>query len=103
MAPRVPSTGADGIEIYTGYRPVLHAAVNKPYYWTPVPMQPVSHTGSTCRNIGHDVDLNNFPPLMSRMPTMNEASIGHELTADARVMGFTTAIGAYKAALRQAA
>ena len=32
------------------------------------------------------------------MPNLAEASIGHELTADALVMGFATAVAAYKAA-----
>jgi len=40
---------------------------------------------------------------MSAIPVVNEASIGHELTADALVMGFRAAVGAYKAALKQTA
>ena len=34
------------------------------------------------------------------MPGFAEASIGHELTADALLMGFAEAVRAYKAALR---
>jgi len=37
--------------------------------------------------------------LTSALPGFAEASIGHELTADALVMGFTAAVRAYKAAL----
>ena len=33
------------------------------------------------------------------LPAVAEASIGHELTADALVMGFAEAVRAYKAAL----
>jgi pyridoxine 5-phosphate synthase len=33
------------------------------------------------------------------MPFLAEASIGHELTADALVMGFAAAVKAYTAAL----
>jgi pyridoxine 5-phosphate synthase len=33
------------------------------------------------------------------LPTVAEASIGHELTADALVMGFGKAVEAYKALL----
>jgi pyridoxine 5-phosphate synthase len=41
-----------------------------------------------------------LPPLVAALPGAAEASIGHELTADALVMGFAEAVRAYKAALR---
>jgi pyridoxine 5-phosphate synthase len=41
--------------------------------------------------------------LVEAMPSFAEASIGHELTADALEMGFERAVVAYKAALRDAA
>ena len=50
-------------------------------------------------NIGHDLNLENLPLLTSALPAVAEASIGHELTADALVMGFGKAIQAYKAVL----
>jgi pyridoxine 5-phosphate synthase len=50
-------------------------------------------------NIGHDLNLHNLPPLVAALPAAAEASIGHELTADALVMGFAEAVRAYKAAL----
>jgi pyridoxine 5-phosphate synthase len=50
-------------------------------------------------NIGHDLNLENLPPLVDALPGVAEASIGHELTADALVMGFPAAVRAYKAAL----
>jgi len=50
-------------------------------------------------NIGHDLNLENLPPLIDALPTVAEASIGHELTADALVTGFAEAVRAYKAAL----
>jgi pyridoxine 5-phosphate synthase len=40
-----------------------------------------------------------LPPLVAALPAVAEASIGHELTADALVMGFAEAVRAYKAAL----
>ena len=42
-----------------------------------------------------------LPPaaLVAAMPSLAEASIGHELTADALVIGFAAAVRAYKAAL----
>ena len=53
-------------------------------------------------NIGHDLNLDNLPPLVAEMPCLTEASIGHELTADALVIGFDAAVKAYKAALLKA-
>ena len=50
-------------------------------------------------NIGHDLNLDNLPPLVAALPGFAEASIGHELTADALVMGFAAAVRAYRAAL----
>ena len=50
-------------------------------------------------NIGHDLNLENLPLLTSALPAVAEASIGHELTSDALVMGFAAAVRAYKAAL----
>ena len=53
-------------------------------------------------NIGHDLNLVNLQPLVRALPSLAEASIGHELTADALAMGFERAVIAYKAALRSA-
>src|SRR6266851_2582516 len=50
-------------------------------------------------NAGHDLNLDNLPALVAAIPFLAEASIGHELTADALVIGFAAAIQAYKAAL----
>jgi pyridoxine 5-phosphate synthase len=50
-------------------------------------------------NAGHDLNLHNLPPLIARMPQLAEASIGHELTTDALVMGFAGAVSAYAKAL----
>ena len=50
-------------------------------------------------NAGHDLNLDNLPALVAAIPFLAEASIGHELTADALVMGFAAAVQAYKAAL----
>ena len=104
VVPRVPGTGADGIEIYTGsYAASARAG-------TPGRMLDVcaatariaNQLGQTI-NVGLDLNLNNIPALIAAMPTVNEASIGHELTADALVMGFAVTIKAYKASLASAA
>jgi len=100
----VHNTGADGIEIYTGgYAAGFRAG-------TPEPLREAC--AATARragdlglvvNIGHDLNLDNLPPLVTAMPRFAEASIGHELTADALVIGFAAAVRAYRAALNSGA
>lgn len=96
----VHNTGADGIEIYTG---AYAAAVR-----ADAPAALVHACAATAAragelglvvNIGHDLNLDNLPPLVAALPGFAEASIGHELTADALVMGFAAAVRAYRAAL----
>jgi len=98
---RVHDAGADGVEIYTGgyaeaFRSRTHAGL-------------LARIADTARratelglvvNAGHDLNLHNIPPLMRAVPFLAEASIGHELTADALEMGFAAAVQAYAAALR---
>ena len=96
----VHNTGADGIEIYTGsyaaafrkgdYAALLHACA--------ATVARAAELGLVV-NIGHDLNLDNLPALIAALPEFAEASIGHELTADALVMGFAAAVRAYKAAL----
>ncbi len=50
-------------------------------------------------NAGHDLNLHNIPPLVAAVPFLAEASIGHELTADALENGWAVTIAAYVAAL----
>jgi pyridoxine 5-phosphate synthase len=97
---RVPASGADGIEIYTG----SYAAACR----TGSPLAALQACEATASraaalglvvNAGHDLNLDNLPALVAAIPSLAEASIGHELTADALVMGFAAAVRAYKAAL----
>ena len=101
VVPRVAASGADGVEIYTGayaaaFREDRHAAL----------LDACTAAAEAARarglvvNAGHDLNLRNIPPLMARIPFLAEASIGHELTADALMMGFPAAVAAYAAALR---
>ena len=97
---RVPPTGADGIEIYTG---TYAAAFRAGDFAGPLRACAETARRATERglvvNIGHDLNLQNLPPLIAALPAVAEASIGHELTADALVMGFAAAVAAYKRAL----
>ncbi len=97
---RVVQSGADGVEIYTGtyaaeFRSGRNAAV----------LDRIAATAARARdaglavNAGHDLNLHNIPPLMRAVPFLAEASIGHELTADALELGFAAAVSAYAKAL----
>lgn len=97
---RVPACGADGIEIYTGTYAAAFRGGNSA-------AERAACAATAARaaalglvvNAGHDLNLENLPPLVAAMPSLAEASIGHELTADALVIGFAAAVRAYKAAL----
>jgi pyridoxine 5-phosphate synthase len=97
---RVAETGADGIEIYTGsYAGEFRAQARGRYFQETVATAQAAHASGIRINLGHDLNLQNLPPLMAALPPVAEVSIGHELTADALVVGFPNAIRAYKAAL----
>jgi pyridoxine 5-phosphate synthase len=96
----IASAGADGVEIYTGS---YAAAFRTGNYQSWLDACATTAKAATDRglvvNAGHDLNLQNLPPLIARMPSLAEASIGHELTADALVMGFAAAVSAYAKAL----
>ena len=99
---RVPGSGADGIEIYTGTDAAAFRAGDA---GAELGSCAATAAGAAALglvvNAGHDLNLANLPGLVAAMPMLAEASIGHELTADALVMGFADAVRAYRAALRK--
>ncbi|MGE5269304.1 MAG: pyridoxine 5'-phosphate synthase [Thiohalocapsa sp.] len=97
---RVPTTAADGIEIYTGSYAAACRDGNaaKELAACAATAARAAALGLAV-NAGHDLNLDNLPALVAALPALAEASIGHELTADALVMGFAAAVKAYKAAL----
>jgi pyridoxine 5-phosphate synthase len=97
---RVPGTGADGVEIYTGgyadgFRHGDPAAMLAACAATAA----LAAARGLVVNAGHDLNLDNLPRLVAALPSLAEASIGHELTTDALKMGWQAAVRAYKAAL----
>ncbi len=97
---RVQDTGADGIEIYTGgYAAGFRAGAPEALREACAATARRAEEVQLVVNIGHDLNLDNLPPLVAALPSVAEASIGHELTADALVMGFAAAVGAYRLAL----
>ncbi|MCX8516339.1 MAG: pyridoxine 5'-phosphate synthase [Alphaproteobacteria bacterium] len=50
-------------------------------------------------NAGHDLNLDNLPPLLASLPRCDEVSIGHALVADSLWWGFRETIRRYRVAL----
>jgi len=102
VVPLVRDAGADGVEIYTGgYAEAFRGGTNAALRDIGETARRAAELGLVV-NAGHDLNLRNIPPLMQAVPFLAEASIGHELTADALEMGFAAAVRAYAAALRPA-
>jgi pyridoxine 5-phosphate synthase len=98
----VHNTGADGIEIYTGsYAAAFRRGDPAALLRNCAAAAARAFELGLAVNIGHDLNLDNLPPLVAAVPQVAEASIGHELTADALVMGFAAAVRAYHAALNR--
>lgn len=97
---RVADSGADGVEIYTGSYAAEHRAGGPgPTLAAAAETAMTAHAAGLRVNVGHDLNLLNLPMLLDALPSVVEASIGHELTADALKMGFGPAVRAYKDAL----
>lgn len=96
------ATGADRVELYT-----------KPYADL-FPKDPEAAVApfveaATCAkklglgiNAGHDLNLENLEFFSSRIPFLNEVSIGHALICDALFLGLGETIKRYKQALKHA-
>jgi pyridoxine 5-phosphate synthase len=101
---RVVGTGADGVEIYTGdYAAAFRAGDATMILEKIVETAARAKDAGLVVNAGHDLNLHNIPPLMRAVPFLAEASIGHELTADALEHGFAAAVAAYAKALNDQA
>jgi pyridoxine 5-phosphate synthase len=97
---RVPGSGADGVEIYTGsYADAFRHGDTDAMREACAATAARAAARGLVVNAGHDLNLDNLPALIAAMPNLAEASIGHELTADALKMGWQAAVKAYKAAL----
>ena len=97
---RVPGSGADGVEIYTGgYADAFRRG--EPGQMRAACAETAARAAARglVVNAGHDLNLDNLPQLVAALPNLAEASIGHELTADALKLGWRDAVRAYKAAL----
>jgi pyridoxine 5-phosphate synthase len=86
--------GADRIELYTG-----------PYALNPALLPAYIETARTAKecgldiNAGHDLNLDNLAKFIAAIPDCKEVSIGHAITADALMMGWSAAVSAYLSAI----
>lgn len=92
-------TGADRVELYTkpyaDMFPRDPEAAVAPF----VTASKAAHQAGLGVNAGHDLNLDNLKFFHSRIPYLNEVSIGHALICDALYFGLKETIRLYKEAL----
>ncbi|GAB1582420.1 pyridoxine 5'-phosphate synthase [Phyllobacterium phragmitis] len=95
------ATGADRIELYTGPYGATYASAK-------AAAEELRKLGAAADaalalglgvNAGHDLTVDNLPPLVKRIPALAEVSIGHGLTADALEHGMAATIRRFLKAL----
>ena len=97
---RVPATGADRIELYTGPFAETVAKYGPGHARSLASLEiyrnAAGHAGGLGLgiNAGHDLDLGNLP-LFSRIAGIDEVSIGHALVSTALERGLDTAVRAF--------
>ena len=96
MAEAAKRVGADRVELYTepyasGYSHDREKAV-QPYVQTALKAREIE----LGINAGHDLNLDNLAFFHSRIPWLDEVSIGHALIADALYLGIEQTIKEYK-------
>lgn len=92
-------TGARRIEIYTGPYGHTFDPVEKARRLDEIVLTAEAADAAAMGvNAGHDLTLDNLPPLKARAPLIAEVSIGHAITADALVYGMAETIRRYREA-----
>lgn len=93
--------GADRVELYTGPYGATYddpAAATRELDRLEKAANAAAVLGLAI-NAGHDLTVDNLPPLVKRVPQLSEVSIGHGLTADALMYGMPITVSRYIAAL----
>lgn len=102
MAEHAKSVGTDRVELYTGpyghtFDPIAKAEGLAKMKAT----AEAAHSQGLGINAGHDLTIDNLPPLIEAAPMIAEVSIGHALTADALTHGYAQAVKLYRQACGQ--
>jgi len=93
--------GAERIEIYTGPYGACYDDPDR----AEKELARVVATAEAARdcglgvNAGHDLTVENIPPLIKRAPFIREMSIGHGFTADALIHGFAESVRRFRHAM----
>ncbi len=93
--------GAERIEIYTGPYGACYDDPDR----AEKELGKVVTTAEAARdcglgvNAGHDLTVENIPPLLARAPFIREMSIGHGFTADALIYGFAESVRRFRHAM----
>ncbi len=94
-ARRAAELGADRIELYTEPYAAAFARGDadaaKPFAAT----ADAARSAGLAVNAGHDLNLDNLPPLVRAIPHLAEVSIGHALIADALELGLAETVRRY--------
>lgn len=98
--PLAKGTGADRVELYTGPYAVAYGTAGQDAAFAACRDAGLAAAAAGLGlNAGHDLNLENLPPLVAALPALAEVSIGHAITADALCIGFPAAVAAYLKAL----
>ncbi len=91
--------GADRVELYTKPYADLYPTDPEKAVAPFVEAARVAHKVGLGVNAGHDLSLENLEFFHSRVPYLNEVSIGHSLISDALYLGISDTIKKYKKCL----
>lgn len=91
--------GADRVELYTKPYADLYPSDPEKAVAPFVEAARVAHKVGLGVNAGHDLSLENLEFFHSRVPYLNEVSIGHSLISDALYLGISDTIKKYKKCL----
>jgi pyridoxine 5-phosphate synthase len=93
------ATGAQRVELYTGpYGHTFDPATKAARLDELMATAEAARAAGLAINAGHDLTLDNLPPLVARIPYLAEVSIGHAITADALLYGMAETVRRYTAA-----
>jgi pyridoxine 5-phosphate synthase len=99
---RAAALGVDRVELYTEpYAAAFAKGDPKAVEPYAAAAQAAAEAGLGV-NAGHDLNLDNLPPLVARLPNLLEVSIGHALVGDALEFGMAETVRRYLAACRAA-
>lgn len=94
------AVGADRVELYTEpYAAAWGKAEQEHQLRTYASAAQAALDAGLGINAGHDLNRDNLPAFVARVPGLAEVSIGHALIADALELGYAETVRAYQAAI----